>query len=420
MSDWQKLTLGDHLSCFCGFPFSSKSFNQEKRGLPLLRIRDLTTQEPDTYYEGSFDKSFIISKDDVLIGMDGEFNIIKWKKTPALLNQRVLRLDEKQRGKIDRDYAYYFLIPFLKIVEDKTPATTVKHLSVFDIQDASGNFPEDIIEQRKIARVLTTVDEVIERAKMAIAKYKAIKQGMMHDLFTRGIDLKTRKLRPKYEDAPKLYKKTELGWVPKEWDVKPLEELSIGGLKNGYFKKPEFVGRGYKLINVTDLYQSFGIDVNHRAVERVYATLPDLSKYEANVGDIFFTRSSLVLEGIAHCNIVLALPEVAVYECHVMRLRPNTHLVNPTFLASYCRSHPARKFFMSIAKQVTMATISQPDVEKLPVPVPKQVIEQNEIAQILLRAEKTIRKEVQVLQKNTKLKRGLMSDLLTGLIRVNV
>jgi len=242
----------------------------------------------------------------------------------------------------------------------------------------------------------------------------------MYDLFTRGINLKTGKLRPKYEDSPELYKKTELGWVPKEWDIYSLVSLSTGGLKNGYFKKPAYVGRGFKLINVTDLYQPFGIDTRLPAVERVFAEAGDYAKYSVQIGDVFFTRSSLVLEGIAHCNISLQLPEPTVYECHVMRLRPNTAIVNPVFLASYCSSHAARKFFMSIAKQVTMATISQPDVERLSVPVPKDINEQEEISKRLLSHTQIIQKEEATLIKYKNLKLGLMSALLTGRKRVKV
>ena len=43
-------------------------------------------------------------------------------------------------------------------------------------------------EQRKIARILTTLDNLIEKTEALIAKYQSIKQGMMHDLFTRGVD----------------------------------------------------------------------------------------------------------------------------------------------------------------------------------------------------------------------------------------
>ena len=73
-------------------------------------------------------------------------------------------------------------------------------------------------EQRKIARILTTLDNLIEKTEALIAKYQSIKQGMMHDLFTRGVD-ESGRLRPTHEQAPDLYKQSELGWIPKEWEV---------------------------------------------------------------------------------------------------------------------------------------------------------------------------------------------------------
>ena len=77
-------------------------------------------------------------------------------------------------------------------------------------------------EQKKIAEILTKADSIIEKTQSAIAKYKAIKQGMLQDLFTRGIDLSTNKLRPSYQDAPELYKECKLGMIPREWEVERL------------------------------------------------------------------------------------------------------------------------------------------------------------------------------------------------------
>lgn len=89
-----------------------------------------------------------------------------------------------------------------------------------------------ISEQCKIAKILSSADSVIENTQVAIAKYKAIKQGMLNDLFTRGIDIKTGKLRPSYADVPELYKPSALGWIPKEWEVKKMEILAI--LQGGF------------------------------------------------------------------------------------------------------------------------------------------------------------------------------------------
>ena len=81
--------------------------------------------------------------------------------------------------------------------------------------------------QRKIARILSTADAVVEKTQAAIAKYKAIKQGMLHDLFTRGIDLATGTQRPAYKDASHLYKPSKLGWIPKEWEDLTFKDMCI-------------------------------------------------------------------------------------------------------------------------------------------------------------------------------------------------
>lgn len=84
--------------------------------------------------------------------------------------------------------------------------------------------------QIRIAKILTSCDKVIEQTESVIDKYKAIRQGMLHDLFNRGLD-KNGKLRPTPTEAPELYKDTELGLIPKEWNVKRLNEIAT--MKSG-------------------------------------------------------------------------------------------------------------------------------------------------------------------------------------------
>lgn len=70
--------------------------------------------------------------------------------------------------------------------------------------------------QRRIAEILSTIDQAIEQTEALIKKTQQIKAGLMHDLFTRGV-LPNGQLRPPREQAPELYKDSPLGWVPKEW-----------------------------------------------------------------------------------------------------------------------------------------------------------------------------------------------------------
>jgi len=79
-------------------------------------------------------------------------------------------------------------------------------------------------EQRRIAEILSTLDEAIEQTEALIAKHQQIKAGLMHDLFTRGVTPDGH-LRSTREQAPDLYKESPLGWIPKEWEVKPLSAV---------------------------------------------------------------------------------------------------------------------------------------------------------------------------------------------------
>jgi type I restriction enzyme S subunit len=88
-------------------------------------------------------------------------------------------------------------------------------------------------QQRRIAEILSTVDEAIEQTEAMIEKTKTIKAGLMHDLFTRGVT-KDGQLRPPREEAPQLYKESLLGWIPNEWTCDRLERWLQAPPKNGY------------------------------------------------------------------------------------------------------------------------------------------------------------------------------------------
>ena len=435
MSEWKELPLSKIAKIRRGVSYTGKTISDNSDvGIAYINMKSflkdggLNISGIKSYLGGYTERDLITVNDLVIANTDVTLagDIIG---SPAIVPDSMIKQGvvcshhvSIMRILLNYDSHFLFYLLCLKIHKQQmirySRGTTVLMLDTKRIEQINLTIPTSIAEQRKIARILSTVDAVIEKTEAAIAKYKAIKAGMMRDLFTRGIDLATGKLRPSYEESPRLYKHTELGWIPKEWDVVRITDLSKDGLKNGYFKKPEYVGWGYKLINVTDLYQPFGIDINQKDVERVYATLGDYAKYEVQVGDIFFTRSSLVLEGIAHCNIILNLSEKTVWECHVVKLRPDVQKINPEFLGYYCTTYEARLFFMSIAKQVTMTTISQPDIAKLPVPFLKDINEQNEISQRLKAIDTNIKNEGIAHFKYKNLKQALMSDLLTSKVPV--
>jgi type I restriction enzyme, S subunit len=126
----------------------------------------------------------------------------------------------------DERYIYYFL----------QTLNLGRFVAATGVPSLNRNFVHTLLvvipprpEQRKIARILTTLDNLIEKTESLIAKYQAIKQGMMHDVFTRGVDAHGH-LRPHHSEAPGLYQQSVLGWIPDTWNVRPLGEVAeVGG-----------------------------------------------------------------------------------------------------------------------------------------------------------------------------------------------
>ncbi len=137
---------------------------------------------------------------------------------PACIHDGFVQLYDLKNA--DTEYLYYLLQFHEKALEAKGQPGTQVNLNTTIVENFGVFFP-DISEQRKIASILSTVDNLIAKTEAAVEKYKAIKQGLMHDLFTRGIDPASGGtcLRPPHTEAPELYKKTELGMVPREWEV---------------------------------------------------------------------------------------------------------------------------------------------------------------------------------------------------------
>jgi len=269
-------------------------------------------------------------------------------------------------------------------------------------------------EQELISDMLDLLDSQVRKTETIIAKLQQVKQGLLHDLLTRGVD-ENGELRPNCKDAPELYKPSELGWIPKSWEVECLSDLSESGLMNGVFKEPSRVGKGIPLVNVADLYK--GEEVNLNTCELFDATEIEKERYDVKKGDIFFTRSSLKLEGIAHTSFINCDCESVVFECHVMRLRPNPKKIIPLLLKEWCVGPFARKHFMANAKQVTMTTISQDGIRNLPCPKPF-IEEQSLIEKVICGFEERVTKEISLLTKLKDEKSGLMDDLLTAKICV--
>ena len=206
----------------------------------------------------------------------------------------------------------------------------------------------------------------------------------------------------------------EMQKIPEGWSVKKLGDLTTQGIFNGIFNDPQKVGKGTPLINVVDLYEE---KINYSNLSLLEVSENELQKYEAQEGDLLFTRSSLKLEGIAHCNLVKKYPKRVVFDCHLMRVRTNKILANSYYLYSCCNMSNVKKEFMKHAKTTTMTTIDQNGLGNVKLLLPP-LAEQEKIAEILSCWDEGIEKLSALIDRKKALKKGLMQKLLTGSFRL--
>lgn len=166
-------------------------------------------------------------------------------------------------------------------------------------------------------------------------------------------------------------------------EVVPLKELLISKPQNGLFLKK---GTDYEVkslfLNVVDGYVNSYSNIDNR--ETVACSLPDLTKYGLNDGDLLFNRSSLVKSGIGWPYLVLNESKTSTFDCHLIRVKADKSKVMPEYLYIYSLSPWARKYFLCVGQTTTMTTISQDEVEKFPIPLPS-IEKQKEIVNVISR-----------------------------------
>jgi type I restriction enzyme S subunit len=273
-------------------------------------------------------------------------------------------------------------------------------------------------EQRRIAEILSTLDETIEETEALIAKYQHIKAGLMHDLFTRGVT-PDGKLRPTRAEAPQLYKESPLGWIPKEWEVLPLISFAAsrpGSFVNGPFGSDlltsELTESGIRVIYVQDVKKD-----DYRRVSNAHVTeekANELAVCNVRFGDVLVAKVGDP-PGLA---AAYRETERAVVTQDVIRIRPADGVVTQ-FLASLLNSNVGNRAIQKITIEGTRARVSLTEFKRLHLPKPVRE-EQELIAARISAIQRVLGAFAIALEKLKTQKHGLMHDLLTGRVRVKV
>ena len=132
---WNIANVFDELSVQYGFPFSTELFTEEPTNIPVVRIRDILENSVSAYSEEKVDEKYKLQKQDLLVGMDGNFHMNYWNDNVSYLNQRSVRLRAKSKSTVSIMQAKYDIAPYIKAKELRAKGSTVGHLSDKDLKD---------------------------------------------------------------------------------------------------------------------------------------------------------------------------------------------------------------------------------------------------------------------------------------------
>ncbi|MDE1193734.1 MAG: restriction endonuclease subunit S [Pseudomonas sp.] len=262
-------------------------------------------------------------------------------------------------------------------------------------------------EQTLIAKILDTLDNTIRATEAIIDKLKIVKQGLLHDLLTRGID-SNGELRPPQSEMPQHYKESPLGWIPKEWEVRLLDSVAVRGSGHTPNKNiASYWNAGIKWVSLADSHNLDKIFIHETDKEVSELGIANSSAVVHPSGTVILSRDA----GIGKSAILVG--NMAVSQ-HFMAWRCGEKM-NNLFLYFYLQREKPK--FESIAIGSTIKTIGLPFFKSYNVVVPPRY-EQDQIVAILMTTEQNLTDHSSELDKLKQQKVGLMDDLLTGRVRV--
>jgi len=404
---WQFTLIGDVvLDAQTGFASGQRS----ESGILQLRMNNITTD--GHVLLGSFLKvpipqdinKYLLKSGDILFNNTNSVDLIG--KTALFKNEcknctfsnhiTRIRVDE---NKIVPEWLLYHLIKlrqsgyFSQICARHVGQAGIRNDQVLKIQIPLPPLPE----QHRIATILTTVDDAIQRSRQAAAETERLKAGVMQELMTKGIGHTEFK-----EDE-------DVGTVPKECDVKPLDELIE--IVDCRHHTPTYIESGYPVVRPQNIKMD-GIDFSNCAYISRQEFQLMTERHTPKKGDIVYSRNASF--GIP------AFVETDREFCIGQDMVVMTKLTADTkFIFFVLCSRNIQKQLKKLSGGSTIQRINLKDIRRLLIPEP-ELIEQQKIATIITSIDRKLSLQRQRTTHYEQLKQGLMNELLTGNRRVQV
>lgn len=315
------------------------------------------------------------------------------------------------KDNIDTKWLYFALLHHdLTKLNEATGVPSINRERLYNIDITHFEYPE----QCAIADILSTLDETIAQSESLVQKYQSIKQGMVSDLLTRGIN-EDGELRPSYEEAPQMYQETALGWLPKQWDILKIHNARKSITSGSRWWAKYYADDGALFLRIGNLTREH-INLRFDSIQRVRVPNDAESKRTAvAAGDVLISVT-------ADLGIIGVIPEnfeEAYINQHIALVKVDPEITNSRWLGHFMASRLGEQQFQTLNDSGAKAGLNLPTVDSLSFANPLKE-ERDHIVKIIDSHDDMIKVEKAQVAKLQLLKHGLMQDLLNGQVRVKV
>ncbi len=409
--DWEIFSYGDILKVIGGGTFKSK--DRVTDGAKWLKIANVGIRQikwdeldylPNTYLQEY--NTFLLKENDVvmaltrpILGRNLKISKLSSEDVPCLLNQRVGKIETLNESNLDWLFHLLQTNKSINALLDSMAGSDPPNLSNKGIYGIRIAVPPTLEEQKAIANALSDVDELISNLDQLITKKKAIKQGAMQQLLT-----------PPHKGGKRLAGFTG-EWVERK--LGDIGEITGAGIDKKIIEGEKTV----RLFNYMDVMKRdyvYNYELNHE-VTAPYSKIITCNVIE---GDIFLTPSSELRTDIGVSAIAIEDMQGVVYSYHLYRLRYNIE-INKYYGLYLLKT----KQFLDQAEKMCEGSgkryvVSMGKFRNMIVYLPKDVKEQEAIANILYDMDKEIEQLDGKKAKYQDIKQGMMQELLTGKTRL--
>ena len=288
--------------------------------------------------------------------------------------------------------------------------TALKRVILRDIKKFQVPTPP-LPEQRRIADILSTVDEQIQQTDEIVNKTEELKRGVLNELIPRGIN-EHGELRLSPEDQPELYEEVRRCTIPTEWEIASLQELCKEDVTYGIVQAGPHVDDGVPYIKTGDMTDG---NLELEGLSRASTEIAEnYNRSKIRTGELVITIRATV--GVVH----QVPPELdgGNLTQGTARISPKDAIDN-RYLLWAIRTNLVQSLIDARTKGSTFNEVTLGTLRKVPIPYPERLEEQQRIAEKLDKISEKLERERSYLAELKDLKRGLMQDLLTGKIRVD-